>query len=58
MAPNKKHKDPVIKAFRTSSEVETFYRFVHENSLRHEAKVLLELIVEKIKKGLKKASKN
>jgi hypothetical protein len=33
-----------LKAFKASSEVSDFYRFVHENNLRHEAKVLLETV--------------
>ncbi len=33
-----------IKNFKSSSEMETFYRFVHENGLRHEAKTLLKTL--------------
>jgi hypothetical protein len=54
VAQPKKIKDPLIKQFRTSQEVETLYRFIHENSLRHEAKTLLEFVFEKVKKVSKK----
>ncbi len=49
--------DPQIKSFKNSSEIETFYRFIHENSMRHEAKVLIGTILKKLKKKPKK-SKN
>ena len=54
VAQPKKIKDPMIKQFRTSQEVENFYRFIHDNSLRHEAKTLLEFVYEKVKKISKK----
>jgi hypothetical protein len=54
VAQAKKIKDPLIKQFRTSQEVENFYRFIHDNSLRHEAKTLLEFVFEKVKKISKK----
>lgn len=54
VAQPKKIKDPLIKQFRTSQEVENFYRFIHDNSLRHEAKTLLEFVFEKVKKVSKK----
>ena len=44
-------KASMLKAFRGTSDVENFYRFIHENSLRHEAKVLLEKVLEKVKKS-------
>ncbi|MDH4469004.1 MAG: hypothetical protein QE271_13175 [Bacteriovoracaceae bacterium] len=44
-------KASMLKAFRATSDVENFYRFIHENSLRHEAKVLLEKVLEKVKKS-------
>lgn len=55
VAQSKKIKDPQIKQFRQSQEVENFYRFIHDNSLRHEAKTLLEFVFEKVKKISKKA---
>ena len=35
--------------FRNSPDIENFYRFVHENDLRKEAKAALELVVATIK---------
>ncbi|MCP4912570.1 MAG: hypothetical protein GY909_05585 [Oligoflexia bacterium] len=43
-----------FKSFRTSDELEAFYRFVHENDLRREAKMALEYLVDKIKPAPKK----
>lgn len=37
-----------IKNFKTASEVQDFYRFVHENGLRVEAKKLVEIVLKKI----------
>jgi hypothetical protein len=54
---SKKSKDPQMKFFRSSLEFENFFRFVHENSLRQEAKILLEIVLDRIKKGLKKSGK-
>ncbi len=54
MAQAKKIKDPLIKQFRASQEVENFYRFIHDNSLRHEARSLLEFVFDKVKKISKK----
>lgn len=34
----------ISKNFRNSADVENFYRFVHENDLRNEAKIVLEMI--------------
>lgn len=42
-----------IKAFRASQEVTNFYRFIHENNLRHETKVLLETVLGSMKKKKK-----
>jgi len=51
--------------FRSAIDIENFYRFVNENDLRKEAKIMLELIhnkvmgqVKKKKKEDKKAKKN
>ncbi len=40
--------------FRNSIEIENFYRFIHENDLRREAKVMLELIQSKVMSTVKK----
>ena len=50
-----------IKNFKSSNEVENFYRFVHDNKLREEAKTLVETVLKKIapppkKRGRKKAT--
>lgn len=47
------------KNFRNSPDIENFYRFVHENDLRREAKAALELIntVLNPKKKRKRRSK-
>ncbi len=42
-----------IKAFKASQEVTNFYRFIHENGLRHETKVLLETVIGSLKKKRK-----
>lgn len=42
-----------IKAFKASSDVLNFYRFIHENGLRHEAKVLLQTVLGSMKKKRK-----
>ncbi|MCB9091890.1 MAG: hypothetical protein H6621_02825 [Halobacteriovoraceae bacterium] len=47
-----------MKAFKSSSEVTNFYRFIHENNLRHEAKVLLEKVVQSLKGKRKTRSKS
>jgi hypothetical protein len=44
-----------LKAFKSGVEVESFYRFVHENSLRNETKILLDIVVKRLKKKTKKA---
>ncbi len=47
-----------IKNFKNSSDVENFYRFIHENNLRGEAQKLVEVVLKKItppkKRGRKK----
>ncbi|PIP91063.1 MAG: hypothetical protein COW01_08485 [Bdellovibrionales bacterium CG12_big_fil_rev_8_21_14_0_65_38_15] len=52
---------PGVRNFRTIPEIENFYRFVYENDLRRETKLVLSLIVRKIaaanKKSRKKAKK-
>jgi len=36
------------KNFRANTDVENFYRFIHENSLRHEARTLVEYVLSKV----------
>ncbi len=40
--------------FRNSIEIENFYRFIHENDLRREARLMLELIQSKVMATVKK----
>ena len=46
------------KNFRNSADVENFYRFVHENDLRKEAKLIFEKIHASIKLQEKKAKRS
>lgn len=46
-----------IKAFKASDEVEEFYRFVHENNLRDEARILTKLVLQANKPAAKRKSK-
>jgi hypothetical protein len=43
------NKKPTVehKAFKSSSEVENFYRFIYENNLREETRKLLSYVLEK-----------
>ena len=43
--------------FRTAIDIENFYRFVNENDLRKEAKIMLELIQSKVMGQVKKKKK-
>jgi hypothetical protein len=43
-----------FKSFKTTSEVENFYRFVFDNGLRSEAKKLIEYVLEKTSKKKKR----
>lgn len=43
--------------FRTAIDIENFYRFVNENDLRKEAKIMLELIHSKVMGQVKKKRK-
>jgi hypothetical protein len=43
--------------FRHSPDIENFYRFVHDNSLRHEAKVLFKALLDKVKKNSQKKAR-
>lgn len=37
-----------IKAFKASSEVESFYQFIHENNLRSEAHNLMSMVLKSL----------
>ncbi len=37
-----------LKNFKTSNEVENFYRFISDNRLRAEAKTLVAMVLKKI----------
>lgn len=50
-----------MKAFKSSSEIESLYRFIHDNNLRAEARTLIEFALKKVapakkKRGRKKAT--
>ncbi|EQC45543.1 hypothetical protein [Bacteriovorax sp. Seq25_V] len=45
------------KNFRNSADIENFYRFVHENDLRFEAKKVFELIMQAINEKTKKKTR-
>lgn len=53
------HASGSIKGFKNTTEVENFYRFVHDNNLRDEARVLMEVALKSItpakKRGRKKS---
>jgi hypothetical protein len=44
--------------FRTAIDIENFYRFVNDNDLRKEAKIMLELIHQKVMGQVKKRRKD
>ena len=46
------------KNFRNSPDVENFYRFIHENDLRKEAKLIFEKLHAQIKMQDKKAKRS
>jgi hypothetical protein len=37
-----------IRDFRHSSEVESFYRFIHENNLRDEARIIIDKVLDRL----------
>ena len=43
--------------FRTAIDIENFYRFVNDNDLRREAKIMLEIIQQKVLITVKKKKK-
>jgi hypothetical protein len=47
-----------LKNFKNNSDIENFYRFIHENKLRGEAHTLMELVLKSIQKASKKKAKN
>ena len=46
-----------VRNFRNSPDIENFYRFIHENDLRREAKMIFEAINAKVNKSAKKKSR-
>mgnify|MGYP006908264846 FL=1 len=48
---------PESKNFKNNTDVENFYRFVYENSLRFEARKILEHVLIKKKKKRKRTRK-
>jgi hypothetical protein len=44
--------------FRTAIDIENFYRFVNDNDLRREAKIMLELLQSKVMLAVKKNKKD
>lgn len=43
--------------FRSAIDIENFYRFVNDNDLRKEAKIMLDLIQNKVLQVVKKKKK-
>lgn len=43
-----------IKQFKQNSDIENFYRFIHENNLRKEASVLMTMVAKSMKKAGRK----
>lgn len=39
-----------IKNFRNNSDIENFYRYIHENGLRREAFMMMEYAISKVAK--------
>lgn len=48
---------PGVRNFRNIPDIENFYRFVYENDLRRETKLVLASIVRKIAAANKKSRK-
>ena len=44
-----------MRTFRSSADIENFYRFIYDNDLRGEAKQILELVVKAMKPKKKKS---
>ena len=51
-------KEPVValKSMKSNVEVESFYRFIHENNLRREAHQLMSMALKSTKKSVFKYS--
>lgn len=43
-----------LKGFKSAADIENFYRFVYENDLRREAKMVLHAIASAAKQSSKK----
>jgi geranylgeranyl pyrophosphate synthase len=54
---NSKEGPKTPRNFRTAIDIENFYRFVNDNDLRKEAKIMLELIQQKVLQTVKKKKK-
>jgi hypothetical protein len=48
---------PKVRSFRHAPDVEKFYRFVFENNLRREAKMMLEQIFNLVQAKKRKRAK-
>lgn len=48
-------KDKVARAFRSSEELASFYRFIHENDLRRECLMAFRFIKKELALGKKKS---
>lgn len=46
-----------IKLFKSSQEVENFYRYIHDNNLRAEAHVLIKTVLDSIQPKRKRRAK-
>ena len=44
--------------FRTTIDIENFYRFINDNDLRKEAKIMLEIIQQRVYTTVKKKKKD
>lgn len=42
-----------LKNFRSNSDIENFYRYIHDNGLRREAFMMLEYAIGKVAKARK-----
>ena len=57
VTPEGKAAITTIKSFKATEEVQDFYRFIHENKLRPEAKTLIEIVLKQIKPVKKRGRK-
>ena len=44
----------IVRSFRSSPEVENFYRFIYDNGMRREAHMMLSVVVSHFKKKRKR----